>query len=147
MTREAPPFRADHVGSLLRPPALITAREDFMKGRIDATRLRAREDEAEPVERPPLGARFVGDEDRDANNADEADRNIDEEDPTPLVIGYDETTKRGPKHGTQHCRNRQVCHRVDQPRLWYDPQHHQSPDRDHHRAAQALENSGEHERE
>jgi 5-methyltetrahydropteroyltriglutamate--homocysteine methyltransferase len=42
----APPFRADHVGSLLRPPNLLRARDDFEKGDIDAARLRAVEDEA-----------------------------------------------------------------------------------------------------
>jgi 5-methyltetrahydropteroyltriglutamate--homocysteine methyltransferase len=31
-----PPFRADHVGSLLRPAALLSAREDFKDGRISA---------------------------------------------------------------------------------------------------------------
>jgi 5-methyltetrahydropteroyltriglutamate--homocysteine methyltransferase len=41
-----PPFRADHVGSLLRPPGLLQAREDFAAGRIDATELRSAEDEA-----------------------------------------------------------------------------------------------------
>src|ERR671918_2315928 len=41
-----PPFRADHVGSLLRPPELLTAREDFAAGRIDADELRGIEDEA-----------------------------------------------------------------------------------------------------
>src|SRR5918996_2878097 len=41
-----PPFRADHVGSLLRPPELLTAREDFAAGRIDAEELRGIEDEA-----------------------------------------------------------------------------------------------------
>ncbi len=44
--RTQPPFRADHVGSLLRPPQLITARDDFADGRIDAEELRAVEDEA-----------------------------------------------------------------------------------------------------
>ena len=44
--RTMPPFRADHVGSLLRPPALLKAREDFAQGRIDADELRAVEDEA-----------------------------------------------------------------------------------------------------
>jgi len=29
-----PPFRADHVGSLLRPPALLEARSRFQKGEI-----------------------------------------------------------------------------------------------------------------
>jgi 5-methyltetrahydropteroyltriglutamate--homocysteine methyltransferase len=44
--RSAPPFRADHVGSLLRPPELLQAREDFKEGRIDADELRGIEDEA-----------------------------------------------------------------------------------------------------
>jgi 5-methyltetrahydropteroyltriglutamate--homocysteine methyltransferase len=41
-----PPFRADHVGSLLRPPELLRARDDFAAGRIDAAQLRATEDAA-----------------------------------------------------------------------------------------------------
>jgi len=41
-----PPFRADHVGSLLRTQALLAARDDFGSGRIDAGALRAVEDEA-----------------------------------------------------------------------------------------------------
>ncbi len=44
--RDKPPFRADHVGSLLRPPALLKAREDHAAGRIDNEELRAAEDEA-----------------------------------------------------------------------------------------------------
>src|SRR3954465_2751116 len=44
--RDRPPFRADHVGSLLRPPALLKAREDLPPGRIDDQELRAAEDEA-----------------------------------------------------------------------------------------------------
>lgn len=44
--RTRPPFRADHVGSLLRPQRLLQAREDRAAGRIDAAALRAVEDEA-----------------------------------------------------------------------------------------------------
>jgi 5-methyltetrahydropteroyltriglutamate--homocysteine methyltransferase len=44
--RTTPPFRADHVGSLLRPPALLKAREDFTAGSIDAEELKGIEDEA-----------------------------------------------------------------------------------------------------
>ncbi len=43
---EKPPFRADHVGSLLRPPALLKARADYAAGRIDKAALRAAEDAA-----------------------------------------------------------------------------------------------------
>jgi 5-methyltetrahydropteroyltriglutamate--homocysteine methyltransferase len=41
-----PPFRADHVGSLLRPPELLRAREEHGQGRIGAEALRQIEDEA-----------------------------------------------------------------------------------------------------
>jgi 5-methyltetrahydropteroyltriglutamate--homocysteine methyltransferase len=44
--RETPPFRADHVGSLLRPEALRKARDAFAAGEIDAAELTAAEDQA-----------------------------------------------------------------------------------------------------
>jgi methionine synthase II (cobalamin-independent) len=43
--RITPPFRADHVGSLLRPPHLLAAREDHAAGRLSDAGLRAMEDE------------------------------------------------------------------------------------------------------
>src|SRR5579862_2054920 len=46
--RTSPPFRADHVGSLLRPPRLLQARDDFAAGRITAADLRAVEDQEIP---------------------------------------------------------------------------------------------------
>jgi methionine synthase II (cobalamin-independent) len=44
--RLEPPFRADHVGSLLRSPELLAARAEHAAGRIDEDSLRAREDDA-----------------------------------------------------------------------------------------------------
>jgi 5-methyltetrahydropteroyltriglutamate--homocysteine methyltransferase len=44
MQRAAPPFRADHVGSLLRPPALKEARAKRERNEITAEALRAIED-------------------------------------------------------------------------------------------------------
>ena len=44
--RTKPPFRADHVGSLLRPPALLRAREDAAAGRVTPDELHTVEDEA-----------------------------------------------------------------------------------------------------
>src|SRR5438067_9109443 len=41
-----PPCRADHVGSLLRPPELLQARSEREAGRISAEELRRVEDEA-----------------------------------------------------------------------------------------------------
>ncbi|MDR0360737.1 MAG: hypothetical protein LBJ87_14910, partial [bacterium] len=39
-------YRAEHVGSLLRPPELLQARRDHEEGRIDLDQLRAAEDRA-----------------------------------------------------------------------------------------------------
>jgi hypothetical protein len=44
--RTRPPFRADHVGSLLRPARLLQARDARARGELDADGLRAVEDEA-----------------------------------------------------------------------------------------------------
>jgi 5-methyltetrahydropteroyltriglutamate--homocysteine methyltransferase len=43
---ECPPFRADHVGSLLRPPELLAARERFRAATLPAAELQRLEDEA-----------------------------------------------------------------------------------------------------
>jgi len=42
----APPFRAEHIGSLVRPPELLRARERHAAGEIDGAELRAVEDRA-----------------------------------------------------------------------------------------------------
>src|SRR5580698_5980938 len=44
--RLSPPFRADHVGSFLRPPELLEARKAFTEKRIDADELKGIEDGA-----------------------------------------------------------------------------------------------------
>ncbi|MBO0714587.1 MAG: 5-methyltetrahydropteroyltriglutamate--homocysteine S-methyltransferase [Acidimicrobiales bacterium] len=44
--RTQPPFRADHVGSLLRPTELLRARQAFAAGSLPAEELRAAEDRA-----------------------------------------------------------------------------------------------------
>ncbi len=46
MSRKNPPFRADHVGSLLRPKKLLAAREQAKAGALAAAELRRIEDEA-----------------------------------------------------------------------------------------------------
>ena len=44
--RTTPPFRADHVGSLLRPAGLLAARDKHAAGELSLDQLRAAEDEA-----------------------------------------------------------------------------------------------------
>ena len=46
LARTRPPFRADHVGSLLRPPALLAAREQHRQGHLSTAELTAIADEA-----------------------------------------------------------------------------------------------------
>jgi methionine synthase II (cobalamin-independent) len=46
VTAPRPPFRADHVGSLLRSPALKARRREHEEGRIAAAALAAAEDAA-----------------------------------------------------------------------------------------------------
>jgi 5-methyltetrahydropteroyltriglutamate--homocysteine methyltransferase len=46
MPLQQPPFRADHVGSLLRPPELVRARAEHKAGRLGADALRKAEDDA-----------------------------------------------------------------------------------------------------
>lgn len=46
MSKINPPFRADHVGSLLRPQKLLDAREKYFSGDLPKEALRAVEDEA-----------------------------------------------------------------------------------------------------
>jgi 5-methyltetrahydropteroyltriglutamate--homocysteine methyltransferase len=46
MPRTSPPFRADHVGSLLRPPEVLRARDEAAAGHISADELRLAEDQA-----------------------------------------------------------------------------------------------------
>jgi len=53
--RTKPPFRADHVGSLLRPPALLRARDDFAAGRIDAAEPARRRGRRHPRGRAQAG--------------------------------------------------------------------------------------------
>jgi 5-methyltetrahydropteroyltriglutamate--homocysteine methyltransferase len=46
LQRNTPPFRADHVGSLLRPPDLLAAREQHRQGKLSDEELIALEDDA-----------------------------------------------------------------------------------------------------
>jgi 5-methyltetrahydropteroyltriglutamate--homocysteine methyltransferase len=42
----SPPFRAEHIGSLIRPPKLLRARDEHAAGKLDRAALRAIEDKA-----------------------------------------------------------------------------------------------------
>ena len=50
-----PPFRADHVGSLLRPKEVLQARDEFAQGEISAEQLAQVEDDAIRDDHPHAG--------------------------------------------------------------------------------------------
>ena len=46
MSSNEPPFRAEHIGSLLRPPSLLDLRAKFSRGEIERQELARAEDAA-----------------------------------------------------------------------------------------------------
>ena len=52
-----PPFRAEHIGSLLRPKALLDQRAKFSRGEIDQAALTKAEDQAIKDAKLPKKAR------------------------------------------------------------------------------------------
>jgi hypothetical protein len=46
MNRTSPPFRAEHIGSLLRPPELLAARREHAAGRVSDDALKTIEQNA-----------------------------------------------------------------------------------------------------
>lgn len=56
MSQVNPPFRADHVGSLLRPPSVLEARQKLAEGAMTRDELRAVEDDAIAAMIPKLEA-------------------------------------------------------------------------------------------
>ena len=64
LTRQKPPFRAEHIGSLLRPPALLAHRARFARGEISQNELTTAENAAicdAIALQERLGLRFVTD--------------------------------------------------------------------------------------
>ena len=53
LDRTAPPFRADHVGSLLRPKEVLQARDRFARGETSAEQAEALADEGIEFSRIP----------------------------------------------------------------------------------------------
>jgi 5-methyltetrahydropteroyltriglutamate--homocysteine methyltransferase len=59
-----PPFRAEHIGSLLRPPKLLAERGKFARGEIDYCTLKKQEDKdiRDAIQlQEQLGLKFVTD--------------------------------------------------------------------------------------
>ncbi len=63
-TSARPPFRADHVGSLLRPKEVLQARDDFAAGTISAAAAQGDRGRSDPEDHPDAGRGWPQDRDR-----------------------------------------------------------------------------------
>src|SRR5471030_1067838 len=80
-------------------------------------------------------------------DAKDADRDVDEEDQAPVQIGGDEPAEQRPHGGAEHGGQREVVHRADEFGAAYRAEDDDPADRHHHRAAYALDESRERERD
>ena len=74
-----------------------------------------------------------------------ADRHVDEEIPVPGEIGGDEAADQRPHGRSEHARQHVIAHRLHELVLGKGAGEDQPADGRHHRAAEALEDSAEHE--
>ena len=99
------------------------------------------------VDRPRAGRRDVGQHAVGQPDAGQPDRHVDQEDPVPGEEGGDEAADRRADQRADQRRDGQPGHRRDQLALRRRAHQHQPGDRRHHRAAQPLRETREHEGE
>ena len=105
----------------------------------------AGESETEPVERRRLLPRG-GNEAQPEDHAERADRQIDEKDVAPVEVRRNEAAEGRPDHRPDERRDRDPRQRLHDLGLRHGPQQHETADRNHHRAADALHETAGHER-
>jgi hypothetical protein len=84
----------------------------------------------------------VADQQVDQNDPQNADRDVDEENPAPRGVSDDKAAERRPHNGPDQRWDADIGHRSDQVGFWYRAQQNEAPDRDHQRAAHALNDAG-----
>ena len=99
--------------------------------------------EAGQVEGPPGRVAHVLDEQIDQQDAERADRNVQEKDPAPRAVGHDQAAERRANHRADQCRHADIGHRPHQLGFRHGAQQHEPADRHHHRPAHALHDAGE----
>ena len=78
-------------------------------------------------------------------HAQHPDRQVDQENETPVRVGGDRPAQHRPQHRPEHGRDGQPAQRPHQPGLVDRAQQHQPPDRHHHRPAHALHEAPGHQ--
>jgi hypothetical protein len=103
------------------------------------------EQETSEIERRAVRLADVLEIERREPDPEEPDRDIDEEDPAPVEIGRDEAAERRADYGPDHRRHGQIRERRDELALRDAAQEHEPADRNHHGAADPLQEARRHE--
>jgi len=103
----------------------------------------ARQDEALDVERRHCFLAGVGDEARGQDDAQDAGRNVDPENPAPGGEGGDEAAERGPEYRSEQGRDGEPGERRDELGFGHAAQDDEPAHGHHHGAADALQDAEE----
>ena len=99
----------------------------------------AEEDASEDVQPGHAFGAVVREAAHDEGEAEEADRDVDEEDDPPVEVADDEAAGDGPEHRPDERRDRHERHRAHEVGLLERAHDREAPDRHHERAAHALQ--------
>ena len=146
------PTRVEHIGHQQRRADAHQQEVDPKRQHVEAEGGRAEHEqrqpqsglrEADPVEIQAAFLADVGDEECGEHDAEDADRDVDPEDPRPARIGRHEAADRRSKYRAEQAGHGEPGEGGDEFRLADGAQDHQPPDRHHHGAADALDDAGE----
>ena len=133
--------RADRDHRRDQPNRARCRARSVLKPGYEAQEADARQDESLEVEaRHGLLAQVVDEPERQ-QDAENADRHVDPEDPAPMKIGGDEAAERRTRDRADQRRHGEIGHGADEIALRHGAQQHEPPDRHHHRSAQPLEHA------
>ena len=75
----------------------------------------------------------------------QTDRNIDEKNHAPMKVSDDRAPEDGPEHGAHQSRNGDKTHCIDELGFCEGAHHGDTPHRNHHGAAAALQDAAGHQ--
>ena len=117
------------------------AAPDILKAEGERCQPDAGQRKAPVIERPAAGLLEVADKEIDQHDPQDADRNVDEEDPAPGGVSDDKAAERRSHHRSDQRRDADIGHGANQIGFRHRPQQHQTADRHHHCPSHALNNA------
>ena len=93
-------------------------------------------------ERPAAALLQIADEQIDEDDAEDADRDVDEKNPAPRPISDDEAAERRPHDRADQRRDADIGHGAHQIGFFHGPQQNETTDRHHQGPAHTLDDAG-----